>query len=141
MLATALEELAQNVADKFGVRCDLRFRTDVWPEDPTVNLHLYRIAQEAITNAVKHGHARTIQISFSVENGGGVLRIQDDGVGLLDMPEQTRGTGFALMQHRARAMGGYLALEPVPPHGTAVICTLPTMVVKPPASELPAKPR
>ena len=126
-LATSLAELALATEDVFGVRCRFECRGLPPDQSATVNLHLYRIAQEAITNAVKHGKARQILVILSSEGQRCTLRIEDDGA---ESPEEGRGEpgmGISMMRYRARAMGGYLAIERLSPVGTAVVCSLPAV--------------
>ncbi len=126
-LATSLAELALATEDVFGIRCRFECRGRPPDQGPTVNLHLYRIAQEAITNGIKHGKARQVSVILSSEGQQCTLRIEDDGA---ESPEEGRGEpgmGISMMRYRARAMGGYLAIERLSPTGTAVICSLPTV--------------
>jgi signal transduction histidine kinase len=125
-LCAALERLAEDSGDRFRIRCDFRYRGPAWPPRPDVDLHLYRIAQEAVTNAVKHGKARTVLVSLSAEDGQCTLRVEDDGKGTAGgVFRKSGGSGVAIMQYRARSVGGRLALEPVSPSGTAVVCCVP----------------
>ena len=90
--------------------------------DPVVSLHLFRIAQEAVTNAVKHGNARNITVSVSNEAGKMALTISDDGVGLKRNAKRT-GMGMNIMRFRARKIGGMLNVQSNRKGGTAVSCT------------------
>lgn len=120
-LSEALGELALGSADMFGVRCEFNSRGSQ-PPAPALDLHLYRIAQEAITNAVKHGRAGAILVNLFMEAERCTLRIEDDGVGLPDNGAAREGSGISIMKYRARAMGGTLSLKRLSPRGTAVTC-------------------
>jgi PAS domain S-box-containing protein len=122
-LVSALEELTQGAGAFFNTRFE--FRCDEPPviRDPTVALHLYYIAQEAIVNAVKHGKARRIEMRLASTNGdGGVLTIRNDGAVLANPPPQGRGMGLRIMHYRARMIGATVALHSVPGGGAEVVC-------------------
>ena len=90
-LKAALEQLALDIEQVFGVRCRLEFCDGSSHRHPLTDLHLYRIAQEAVTNAVKHGNAREVRICFTGADGHSTLRIEDDGIGLPDGPADGQG--------------------------------------------------
>lgn len=95
--------------------------------------HLYRIAQEAVTNAIRHGRAREIAIDCAVVGRRIVLTVTDDGVGLSTScePAVTRGMGLSIMQFRARALGGVLTVAPDPAGGgTVVRCDCPLNLLR-----------
>jgi signal transduction histidine kinase len=89
--------------------------------------HLYRIAQEAVNNAVKHARAKTVKIRLAKNNGALLLEIADDGVGLPKGRSSTRGGGLGLgvMQHRASAIGAELTVDSKRGEGITVRCRLP----------------
>lgn len=128
-LSEALADLALSASDVFSVRCVFANRGRLPSLDATLDLHLYRIAQEAITNAVKHGEARSIFVSLATEGDYCTLRIEDDGAGLPQDSATCQGSGMAIMKYRARAMGGTLSLERLSPRGTAVACCVPRQFV------------
>ena len=88
--------------------------------------HLYRIAQEAVGNAIKHGHARHIVICLKTAPPRTILTIQDDGLGLPAVPPKPKGMGLRIMQYRAGVCGGSLAVQPGSRGGTSVVCSLST---------------
>ena len=92
---------------------------------------LYRIAQEAVANAIKHSHANLIEISLNLMDGMIVLAIRDDGVGITDHhnPEKITGMGLLTMSHRARMIGGSLVIERDKAKGTIVRCSVPNISV------------
>ena len=89
--------------------------------------HLFRIAQEAITNAVKHGPAGQVDIDLRGSGEALELVVTDDGKGTIDPERFERGRGLRIMEYRARSIGGSLAIERNPRgHGLRIRCTLPT---------------
>jgi two-component system sensor kinase FixL len=120
-LPAALEELAARVPG------DVRFN---WPHseridfEPMVALNLYRIAEEAVANAVKHARAQSIIIELAILAGRPVLAISDDGKGC-GSKLKTTGMGLRNMRYRANVIGGELTVEPRNGGGTCVRCILP----------------
>lgn len=129
-LAEALDRLAERTEAATGVRvtCAVTEAARARLPDEQTATHLYRIAQEAVHNAVKHGKPSQITLSFALEAGDGdeqalVLTIQDDGRGI---PEAvTSGVGMKSMHRRANRAGATLRVERLPEDGTLVRCTLP----------------
>lgn len=122
-LVYALRALATRAADQFGI--DVRFRNRVRPAltlDGTGATHLYRIAQESITNAARHGRAGNVQIQLNVNQQRVVLVITDDGSGLPEGALGAPGMGLKIMQYRARMLGGDVRVERIPEGGTRVVC-------------------
>ena len=97
---------------------------------PCVATNLYRIAQEAVANAIKHGNAKAVLIQLAAENGNLTLRVRDDGTGIPAKPKQT-GMGLHTMRYRATMIGGSLDVRRARPRGTIVTCSFPTNGVKP----------
>ena len=93
-------------------------------EDHLVATHLYRIAQEAISNAVKHGKARQVLIRLQAARQRIVLMVKDDGVGLPKVLPEKRGMGLRIMQYRAGMIGGTLVIQKDLDCGTSVICSI-----------------
>jgi signal transduction histidine kinase len=122
-LVVALESLAQSVARLHGIDCTFRLNGRPVDCDEDVAMHLYRIAQEAINNATRHGKAQKIAISLDVGNDLMTMRIADRGSGLSDTGSD--GMGLALMRYRARLCGGDLTIEQPENGGTAIVCTAP----------------
>jgi signal transduction histidine kinase len=90
--------------------------------DGKVATELYRIAQEAVTNTVRHAQAKTITIRVERDNGLRLV-ITDDGIGI-PRPEPSNGAGLQIMRHRATSIGAALAVERGSSGGTVVTCTL-----------------
>jgi PAS domain S-box-containing protein len=122
-LMAALEGLADRISDHTHVHCTYQCEEPVLLVDSSAALHLYRIAQEAVNNAVRHGKAENITIRLS--DGQGVrLEIHDDGCGM-PASQATSGMGLKIMRHRADLIRGTLQLESSETDGTTVTCTLP----------------
>ncbi len=121
-LTWALQRWANEVQDLFGVTCQFICDLAVPISDENTNNHLYRIAQEAVNNAIKHGKPTRIKITLTGIDNKGVLRVQDNGCGI---PKGRNGTGMGLdiMRYRASMIGG--VLEITGQNGTLVICTFP----------------
>jgi signal transduction histidine kinase len=120
-LVLALESLAQSVTRFHGVTCTFRFHGRAASCDEGAATHLYRIAQEAINNATRHGKATNIAISLDATSDLLTLRILDDGVGISQ--STSNGMGLAIMGYRARLNGGELKIEQLKTGGTLVSCT------------------
>jgi PAS domain S-box-containing protein len=124
-LMSALQHLASEVEELFDIHCHFRLDQDVLIRDMDLATHLYRIAQEAVTNAIKHGQSRQIVIVLSHHRDKVLLSIQDDGVGFPGRLENKEGMGIRTMNYRANMIGGSLDIKKNPAGGTVVICTLP----------------
>lgn len=124
-LITALRGLAANVSQMSTVACTLKSDSPPVIEDATAATHLYRIAQEAVHNALRHGRPRRIVMSLSRVRDRAELTIRDDGTGLADNWQGGRGLGTRIMAHRAAMIGGVLSIEPDPAGGTFVTCSFP----------------
>jgi PAS domain S-box-containing protein len=128
-LAFALEELARRLSAMFHI--DVRCEADHALErrlTSTNALHLYRIAQEAVTNAAQHGHASQVYITMCLDGDRGLLRIADNGAGFSPALHQSKGLGLRIMHYRTQMMAGSLRIEPARPHGTVVCCWFPHVV-------------
>ena len=125
-LVPALEELAKSTSERFQIVCRLASPQPVVVQNRVVATHLYRIAQEAVTNAVKHSRARKVSIRLRARAGQLELRVEDDGAGLsAAQPDKGAGLGLHIMDYRARSMGGTLRVAPGSRGGTAVSCCVP----------------
>jgi signal transduction histidine kinase len=125
-LMSALQELATSTETLFGIHCVFKCNKPIGIDDTEAAVHLYRIAQEAVTNAIKHGKAKNIQIGLTRSRNRHILTIRNDG---LDFPKEfeARGTGMGLqiMDHRVDIIGGSLDIRKAPEGGTIVTCTFP----------------
>jgi PAS domain S-box-containing protein len=125
-LMSALQELATNTSEMFRVRCIFQCSADVPSKDPVVATHLFRIAQEAVTNAVKHGKASQIDIELAYADQELLLVVRDNGQGMQSNSSSTSGMGLRIMNYRAAVIGGHLSMEKNEPHGgLLVICAVP----------------
>jgi signal transduction histidine kinase len=123
-LPAALEQLAASVSRLQNTSCRLRHDGEVPVQAPSVAIHLYRIAQEAIHNAIRHGGAHQIEIQLRKNGSVALLSVRDDGVGLSRTSSQS-GMGLSIMQYRSRVVGGDLKIEEPETGGTVVCCTFP----------------
>jgi PAS domain S-box-containing protein len=123
-LTLAMKELVASVEAAFGVHCVCECRAPVAIHDQTVANHLYRIAQEAIHNAIKHGKAREIAVTLCEQAGELALGIKDDGVGFPPQTDRKTGMGLQNMKARARMIGAVLEVRAGEPRGAEVSCLL-----------------
>jgi two-component system CheB/CheR fusion protein len=120
-LMTALAELASRTSEFQGVTCTFDCREPVLVEDNHKAMHLYRIASEAITNALKHAQAQHITISLEDDGQSVILQVRDDGIGFPPEPLEDRGMGLKIMRYRAGLIKAELSIETAEPTGTLVI--------------------
>jgi signal transduction histidine kinase len=123
-LTVALQGLAENISERFGVACSFNGDDAVRVRDATTATQLYHIAQEAAMNAVKHAEARKIDIHLSQHGHKLDLLIADDGLGFPEKLPEPPGLGLRLMAHGAALIGGKFAVESNRTGGTVVICKL-----------------
>jgi two-component system CheB/CheR fusion protein len=124
-LVAALERLVANAERLFDIECVFDEVGSALIHDGTTATHMYRIAQEAVSNAVRHGQAKRIKISLAAGAAQTRLRIQDDGVGFSEANTEGPGMGVHIMEYRARIVGGTLDISSTPGTGTTVTFTLP----------------
>jgi NarL family two-component system sensor histidine kinase LiaS len=124
-LDVAIRELAEGYVGDGGPELALRLEPDL-PGMPEVGAGLYRIAQEALANAVRHAQARRIAVRLTTEGSEVVLRVEDDGRGFPPHAPGGRGVGLDSMRERAEALGGRLRIDASPGRGTRVEARLPT---------------
>jgi signal transduction histidine kinase len=129
-LIAAMEELADTSSALFGVNCVWEYdgANGEFPVDRTRSLHLFRIAQEAVNNSVRHGKARNIKITLSRAAGRDemTVKVADDGSGLSQKTMTNPGLGLRIMQYRARMLDATLTVERASARGgTVVTCTCP----------------
>lgn len=125
-LTSALEELASRTRKVFGVPCGFHCPDPVFIEDERNAVQLYRIAQEATANAVKHSDAAAIHIHLDLLPGQLRLRIADDGRGFPpETAAKSSGLGLLTMNYRAGILDGQLEIQSSPGRGTSITCTAP----------------
>lgn len=123
-LMSALRQLADGASQMFRIHCDFVCDPPVLVSDHNVATHLYRIAQEAVSNAVKHGKTREAQILLRTCGERIVLVVRDKGVGLPDSIPAGKGMGLRIMQYRAGLIGGSVVVQRDPTGGTSVVCSV-----------------
>jgi two-component system sensor histidine kinase UhpB len=124
-LVNALITLCERVATQSGLEVRRRFAPAPPPLERETELAVYRIAQEALTNALRHGGARSVLVSLTAADGGGALLVvRDDGRGLPD-PLPGAGRGIAGMRERALLVAGDLTIGAGPDGGTEIALRLP----------------
>ena len=121
-LMSALNNLAINATNLFRVQCSFECPQLVLLDNRISATHLYRIAQEAIGNAVKHGKAKKIVISLKHVDQELVLTMKDDGVGFSQDGRGVEGMGLRIMEYRADMIGAMLRIDSVKGGGTTVAC-------------------
>jgi signal transduction histidine kinase len=119
----ALRELLANAEAIFRVECAFESsgRTDAIKL--AASTHLYRIAQEAISNATRHGHARHIWLQLRMDADRLTMRISDDGSGIESSAPSTNGMGLRIMQYRARMIDASIDVAARNEGGTTITCT------------------
>ena len=129
-LGEALRRLATNAERLFDVDCTFQEVERALVHDNTRATHLYRIAQEAVNNAVRHGAADRIKIALAAGDEQIRLQVRDDGAGFETEDITDAGMGVRIMNYRARIVGGTLDINSALGEGTVVTCTLPRTSVE-----------
>ncbi len=124
-LASALASLTERAASQCGTVCSFTGDATLEVDDPATANHLLRIAQEAVSNAVRHGHAHMVEVDLRRRQRDLTLQIRDDGRGIAPGPPSSDGIGLANMKARAREAGGRLSIRSDAHSGTVVTCSLP----------------
>jgi len=124
-LMAALEGLAASASSLFKVSCRFERRSPVRIGNADAATHLYRIAQEAVTNAIKHGRAKHIRIGLFSTPERVVLKVNDDGAGFPKAARRPVGMGLRIMNYRADVIGGTLGFQDMTGGGTEVSCVVP----------------
>jgi len=124
-LVEALKQLADGTRSVARVDCEFEASTPVVISDPSLAAQLYRIGQEAVTNALKHGQVRKINIELESNLAKLELRVWDDGRGFSPAATGRRaGLGLRAMKYRAGLVGAALQIDSAPGKGTRITCTL-----------------
>ncbi len=123
-LLPLLRELVRSVEVSQGPACRLECPTPIDIRDDVTATHLYRIAQEAAWNAVRHAKATSVCIRLEQSEAGLLLEVSDDGVGIEPDAASRHGVGLRLMEHRCELIGGRLTVEREKDRGTRVICAV-----------------
>ena len=123
-LPSALKALATNTEKVLGVKCRFNCSTPVSIDNNIELKQLFRIAQEAVTNAVKHGKAKKIHINLNSTDDGCILSVKNDGKDFpKTMPMNKKGLGLKIMEYRTGMIGGSLDIRKGDKGGTTVTCT------------------
>lgn len=122
-LARALRELAKQAEKNFKVQIDVSISRTLPSHESEQILHLCRIVQESISNAIKHGKATKVSVEIARQRQKMSLTIRDNGVGLPQGSSRREGIGLHIMRYRAGALGGQLLISSEPRHGTALTIT------------------
>jgi signal transduction histidine kinase len=122
-LVHALRDLADTVEEIYGIKCSIEFDAGLIVKDHIVANHLFRITQEAINNAVRHGKANTVTVSLRRESGERmVLSIIDNSSGIILPFDSGGGMGLKIMKYRAKVIDGTLEISRHPRGGIQVVC-------------------
>jgi len=124
-LVPSLKDLARRTRETFEVDCEVEAQAGEAGLGPVAATHLYRIAQEAVVNAIKHGRPRQILLRLVAQGDRLTLEVQNDGRPL-GIPARSRdGMGLRIMRYRSEQLGGTLELLPMPGSGVSLCCTVP----------------
>ena len=123
-LMNGLQELAANTEKSFKISCAFNCPAPVLFHENAVATHLYRIAHEAVHNAIRHGKPKFVVINLLTANDRIMLAVRDDGAGFPTKPQTHQGMGLRVMQYRAGIVGASLAVQRHPEGGTSVVCSL-----------------
>ncbi len=124
-LLPALERLCSEARERHGIACELRADRSLVIQSPDQAMHLYRIAREAVANAIKHAKGSRIEIVLEQTEGELTLCISDNGPNTKPDCIPTAGLGLNILKHRARLIGAYLEVKGGPRGGMQVVCRLP----------------
>jgi len=128
-LSSALQEMTERLCQLYDVDCRFECHASIQLSDNQVAGQLYRIAQEATTNALKHSQASQIMVRLVCHGDKAVLMVQDDGIGLPEDAETTAGLGLRTMAYRASIIGSELKISKREAGGTEVKCTIPQAAI------------
>lgn len=126
-LVSALQGLVSSTKDLLKISCQFKCNDAIPIRDPVTARHLYRIAQEAITNAVRHGKAKNIRIELTSAKDITTLKVANDGKDFPGILAKKKGIGLKIMEYRAKMIGSILDVGRGPKGGTIVTCRFPNM--------------
>jgi len=124
-LASALEDLAANTRRLHEIECTFEPEGEVMIDHREIATHLYRIAQEATSNAVRHGHATVVSIRLALCESHVILTVRDNGIGIRSVKCPCPGMGLRSMRYRAGILDGSIEISSLPEGGTRVCCRVP----------------
>jgi signal transduction histidine kinase len=123
-------DLVGNISERFRISCKFECPQLVPLNNPDIITHLYRITQEAVSNAIRHGKARRVNVCLDAADEEIVLTVTDDGTGFQEnISPRHDGMGLHIMAYRASMIGATFNIERLPTQGTRVTCVLPMSVV------------
>jgi len=134
-LQSALAGLASTTRQLLGIDCRLICDIPVAIFDNAHANHLYRIAQEAVNNARRHGRATMVLLRLESEGEEVIFAVEDNGTGLPKPLPENGGMGLSVMQYRARMIGGQWRIGPRPEGGTIVACSFQQIIPNPPVHD------
>lgn len=134
-LVNSLKTFCSSIETLFGISCGFATKSKNFRTDAKVEWQLFRIAQEAVHNAIRHGRGKLITLSLAIRGSEGILRVEDDGVGIDSNSEGPGGIGLNTMKYRAHLIGGGLEISSSPGEGTTVACRFPHCEPNYPVSE------
>jgi signal transduction histidine kinase len=123
-LMSSLRQLSVNLERFFKVSCAFQCVRRVLIEDNIISTNLYYIAQEATSNAIKHGKAQHVKIRLAIVRNKLTLSVSDDGVGIPNDFKPNGGLGLQIMNYRSKVIGANLNIQPGRKSGTTVTCSL-----------------
>jgi signal transduction histidine kinase len=121
-LVSALKDLARTAESVFGIKCRVLAQGASSWADSHCGTQLFRIAQESISNAVKHGRASRVAVGLVMGAKGARISISDNGAGISNPIDTNKGMGIKIMRYRAQRIGGKLHITRRMPRGTRVVC-------------------
>lgn len=121
----ALEKLIEDIRQQTGFSIQLTIKNPVHVSDNTTAMHLYRIVQEALNNAIKHAEATQINVGLGIEGTRGCFLISDDGKGMQALAKDSEGLGLRIMKHRCGLIDAELLIESSYDEGTRIKCYFP----------------
>lgn len=131
---TAMRHYLEGFTYNYNIQTALRVdeRLDKEPFPPDARMHVFRILQEALSNARKHGRARCVEVTFALEDHLVCMTIEDDGTGFHSIQSAAGGAshfGLQFMRERAESLGGYLDVISQPEQGTRVVARVPMKTI------------
>jgi two-component system CheB/CheR fusion protein len=123
-LMTALTDLAARINEQGVVQCVFHCPKPVLLTDTTAATHLFRIAQEAVTNALKHGKAKNVEVDLREHGSHILLQVRDDGKGIDSPDAHSPGLGMKTMRYRAGMINAVLHVESGDGNGTVITCSV-----------------
>ncbi len=121
----ALKTLTENIQQQSHIQISLELHDDIRFTNNTMVMHLYRIIQEALNNAIKHAQSSEIRISLGIDGDDGVLKVYDNGKGMADDMSKGDGLGLSIMKYRSSLFGGKIKINSGQNNGTQVTCRFP----------------